>query len=184
MKGLKNSFLRFGFGVRVFIVLISLFLIGSAVLQFPANASKKNKPSANFLKSNDLLKVTDFSLAADEAIESFKLQPVNAEFSSPRLLDFHAATGNLLVSSAQPAKLELISNETRREFLSNEMFSNLGEAKSIAAVRAKTAAFAVGEVFLGFDKGAILRVSADAAQVTKIKLPREKSPVDGGHRSH
>lgn len=183
MRSLKNRSLRFGFGLRVLIVLMSLFLIGFSVIEFPINASKndgKKKTPTNLLKSNDLLKVSDLSLLSDATNESLKLQVVNAEFSAPRLLDFHAATDNLLISSGQPAKLELISNGKRSEFISNELFANLGDAQSIAAVRDKNNNFALGEVFLGFDKGTIFRVSADASQVTKIKLAREKSSVDGG----
>lgn len=182
MKGLKKRAFRDASGLWIFIVLTSLFLIGFAVLQFPAEASQKPGNSARIFHSGNLLKVSDFNFDDKTNSDGFKLQAVNAEFSAPRLLDFHAATGSLLVFSAPPAGLELFSNRARREFMSSELFSSkkLGDPQSIAAARGGIDGFSAGEVFLGFAKGTILRVSADGSLVAKIELPGERSAVDGG----
>lgn len=182
MRSLKNRAFRFGFGLRIFVVLMSLFLIGFAFFQFPTNASKKKNASAKLFQTNKLFDVRDFNLEPKTTDSDFKFKALDSEFSAPRLIDYHTATGNLLISSEQSVKLELFSKITRQEFISNEFFAdkNFRNPHSLATVREKIGDFAVGEVFLGFEKGTIFRISADASQITKIKLPREKSVVDGG----
>ncbi len=181
MRSLINRAFRFGFGLRIFVVLLSFFLIGFAFFQFPTNASKKKNASAKLFQTNKLLDIQDFNLESKTTDSDFKFKALNGEFSAPRLIDYHAATGNLLISSEQPAKLELFSKITRQEFISNEFFAdkNFRNPQSLATVREKTDGFAVGEVFLGFENGTIFRVSADASQISKIKLPIEKSAIDG-----
>jgi len=182
MRSLKNRAFRFGFGLRIFVVLMSLFLIGFAFFQFPTNASKKKNASAKLFQTNKLLDIEDFNLESKTTDSDFKFKALDGEFSAPRLIDYQATTGNLLISSEQPAKLELFSKISRQEFISNEFFNdkNFRNPQSLATVREKTGGFAVGEVFLGFENGTIFRVSADALQITKINLPREKSMVNGG----
>jgi RHS repeat-associated protein len=182
MRGLKNRLFRLGFGFRVGIVLLGLLLIGFAVFQFPASASKKKNPMAQTFHPKDLLAISDFNLKTKSAAADFNLQAAGGEFSTPQLTDYHTATDSLLISSGQPAKLELFSKTLRREFISNQFFAgqNTGEPQSMAAVRDQNGRFAPGEVFLGFARGTIFRFSPDGSQVTEIDLPREKSGIDGG----
>jgi RHS repeat-associated protein len=179
MRAWKNRSLRFGFAARACVALLSVFLIGFAFFQFPANASKKRAASAKAFQPSNLLKIQDFKLKSRADDGEFRLQTVNEGFSAPSLLDYHAATGNLLISSGQPAKLELFSKNRGIEFISNKLFP-VANPLSIAAARDKTGRFVPGEVFLGFENGTIFRVSADGARITKIKLPREKSALSGG----
>lgn len=177
MKDFKKRAFRFSFGLRIFIVLMSLFLIGFALFQFPTRASKNLKSSENLFQNNALLMYSDFTFETKTDGSTLELQSVNGEFPASFLLDFHALTGKLLISSE--TKLELFSKTVRKEFISNELFSNLVKPQSLVAVREKTAHFAVGEVFLGFENGTILHVSANGSQTRKIKLLREKSAVGG-----
>lgn len=102
-----------------------------------------------------------------------------AELHEPLLLDFHVPTRNLVISSAQPTRLELFSVTSRSEIVSRELFSKIGAPNSIAVARDKKSTFTPGEMFLGFDKNTILRISADASEITKIKLAGDAAAIEG-----
>ena len=152
MRTRINDWARTGSRLRVFFVLS--FAAAAFVLMDgpPSNASKS------------------------DGVARMETRRVSADLAGARLLTHHAPTNNLIVSNGDPERIDMFADANRSEFISKHNAT----AKSIASVRSDDADFDIGTVFLGFDRGTIIRVSADGSKSTQITIPQELSAFDGG----
>ena len=166
-------------GLRLIAVLTLLGLVGSEVVEFPANASGESKRKQG--RANSLILASNsHQLPAESENGKLILQVIDNSFSEPILIDFSSTAGKLLIGSGQPNKLELFSTEGRHDFVSNNFLSRIGEPRSVTSVHDNASSFELGEVFLGFDDGLVVGISANRTKITNMKLPLEKSSVSGG----
>ncbi|MBS1796125.1 MAG: carboxypeptidase regulatory-like domain-containing protein [Acidobacteria bacterium] len=176
MKSLKSRVARRRFAAPLAVVLGLLILTGLVLSRYPAAAARWTGDAAILPGPENSLPETE--IAPVRTGRTAELRPVG-EFSAPALLDYHATGGSLLVASGRPATVELFSKNGRAGFFKFADGKPADEIKSLAAVRDEKSAFGPGEVFLGGEKGVILRVSAAGEAVSRIVLPRVKADVDG-----
>ncbi|MFN0140176.1 MAG: BACON domain-containing protein [Pyrinomonadaceae bacterium] len=168
MRSSKKSTHSSRRGIRSLSVFILLVSAVFSFINFPASASKSGLQDSR-----------DVGLAWLGVDDKLQMSVIKTALAEPRLLDYHAPTRNLVIASDQPSRLELFAATNQSELLSSSLFSKAGAPKSMAVARDNNPQFAPGELFLGFDRGVILRISTDASEIKETKLPQETAAVVG-----